>query len=197
MARRIAFTLVELLVVIAIIGILIGMLLPAVQAVRQAARRTACMNNVKQMALAIHNYESAQGRFPPGIVDDDDDHRQAIHSGFVYLLPYLEQSNTFRQYSLGQPWNSLANLIVGEPSISTFLCPENDPRVEQNGGINVSPSDYAFCKGDVAYLSRFHVSTGLFDINSKTRFADIRDGASNTFMVGEVASNPLIPAASS
>lgn len=183
--------------VIAIIGILIGLLLPAVQAVRQAARRTACLNNIKQIALSVHSHESAHRHFPPGITDDNDDHQNALHSGLVYLLPFLEQKSVAEQYDLDQPWNSIGNRAVAETSISTFLCPENSSRIEQNGGLAGQPSDYAFCKGDLAYLSRTHVSTGLFDINSATRFSDIRDGSSNTFMVGEAASNPGIPAGGS
>ena len=194
---RPGFTLVELLVVIAIIGILIGMLLPAVQAVRQAARRTACLNNVHQIALAIHHYESANNDFPPGVVDNDDNHRDALHSGLIYLLPYLEQNNVVQRYDFDQPWNSPTNLVIAGVTVSSFLCPENDSRVDQNGGIAGQPSDYALCKGDLAYLSRTHNSTGLFYINSATRFADITDGSYSTIMIGEAASNPGIPAASS
>ena len=96
--KRRAFTLVELLVVIAIIGILIAMLLPAVQAVREAARRTQCLNNIKQVALACHTYESAHGNFPPGMLEE------AIQSGtpgedpqrlgvLCFLLPFMELNN--------------------------------------------------------------------------------------------------------
>lgn len=197
MNRRNAFTLIELLVVIAIIGILVGLLLPAVQSVRQAARRTACLNNLRQTALAVHNYASSNRHFPPGIVDDDDDHQQALHSGLVYLLPYIEQNNVFKLYDFNQAWNSVANQPIAQMNISMFQCPENSSRVTQDGGFAGQASDYAFNKGDLAYLSRTHESTGLFDINSATRFRDIKDGASNTFMIGEVASNPDIPAAAS
>ena len=96
--RRNAFTLVELLVVIAIIGILIAMLLPAVQAVREAARRTQCLNNIKQIALACHTYESAHGNFPPGMLEEaivqgtpgEDPQRLGV---LCFLLPFMELSN--------------------------------------------------------------------------------------------------------
>jgi prepilin-type N-terminal cleavage/methylation domain-containing protein len=194
--RRPAFTLVELLVVIAIIGILVGLLLPAVQAVRQAARRTACTNNLRQLALAIHNYASAQRHFPAGVVDDDDNHRRGLHSGTVYLLPYIEQDNLYQQYDFSQPWDASANLPVAGVPISLFLCPENDSAVEQDGGIAGQPSDYAFNKGDEAFLGRSRTTSGLFDINSKTRFRDIADGSSSTFLIGEAASSPRLEAES-
>ena len=94
-ARKRAFTLVELLVVIAIIGILIGMLLPAVQSVREAARRTQCMNNLRQVTLACLNYESAHGHFPPGMLEEGsgpgvDPQRLGV---FCFLLPYMELQN--------------------------------------------------------------------------------------------------------
>src|SRR5262245_19077782 len=104
-ARRNAMALVELLVVIAIIGILLSLLLPAVQKVREAANRTNCANNLKQLGLTCHMYESAQGQFPPGYLGPipnerpyGDQTERVQQSGlFPYLLPYLEQDNVYRQ----------------------------------------------------------------------------------------------------
>ena len=189
-------TLVELLVVVAIIGILVGMLLPAVQAVRIAARRTACSNQVRQLALALHNYESAYNRFPAGVVDDDNNHRDCQHSGLVFILPFLEQQNIFDRYDLTVDWKTGSNLALAETPIPAFLCPENNANIEQNGGIIGAPRDYALYKGSNALLASNGKTTGILDINSRVRIADIQDGTSTTLLVGEAASNSGIPAAS-
>ena len=137
--RRSGFTLVELLVVIAIIGILIGMLLPAVQQVREAARRATCMNNIRQIALACHNYESANQKFPPGCLEWDPADpqasvdRQAVGT-LSQILPLMEQpalrdifetSFGVDQYDTFWP-NAGNSLDAAFYKVSTFECPSDD-----------------------------------------------------------------------
>jgi prepilin-type N-terminal cleavage/methylation domain-containing protein len=187
------FTLVELLVVIAIIGILIGMLLPAVQAVREAARRIDCSNNMRQLGLSVFNYESAFLELPPGVTDNDDDLKDALHSGFVYLLPFIEQKNIYDQYDFGVDWKTSPNVDLVANRISVFLCASNDSEVEQNGGVSGAPLDYALNKGPLSYLHNQQLDVGMFDVNSKNTLASVTDGTSNTFMIGEAASNSQLP----
>ena len=197
-SRHSGFTLVELLVVIAIIGILIGMLLPAVQQVREAARRTSCANNLRQLGLAAMNYESSFQQFPPGIVDDDDDLTDALHSGFVYLLPNIEKNNVYDQYDFTLDWKSGSNLALTTIKIDTFLCASNNSGIGQDGGLPGEPTDYAFNKGSRSTLSALPgSSTGPFGVNSKTRMGELRDGSSSTFMMGEAASDPELECYSS
>ncbi|MDG1875220.1 MAG: DUF1559 domain-containing protein [Mariniblastus sp.] len=188
--RKRGFTLIELLVVLTIISILIGILLPAVQQVREAARRVNCANQIKQLGLAALSYESGFGRFPPGVVDDDDDLQDAFHSGLVYLLPYIEQNVLYDQYDLETDWKSTQNAPLAQITIPGVQCPSHNSRVDQDGGLPGSAIDYAFCKGSLAYLHNQKLSDGMFDVNSSIDFASILDGSSNTMMMGEAASNP-------
>ena len=192
------FTLVELLVVIAIIGILIGMLLPAVQSVREAAQRTQCQNNLKQLGLACLNYESARQHLPPGVTDDDSNLIDAMHTGFVYLLPYLEQRSLYDQFDLTTDWKSATNAPLAINVLPGLQCPSNSiSEVGENetGAFAGAATDYAFSKGSIAYLSDSDDSqNGMFDINSDLNLAAVTDGLSNTMMLGEAASNPMLEA---
>src|SRR5271166_372859 len=112
MRRRSGFTLIELLVVIAIIAMLIALLLPAVQAAREAARRAQCTNNLKQIALAMHNYASANNCFPPAATYTRDG--KPLLSWRVLILPYLEQASLYNQFHLDEAWDSPNNKPLGD-----------------------------------------------------------------------------------
>jgi prepilin-type N-terminal cleavage/methylation domain-containing protein/prepilin-type processing-associated H-X9-DG protein len=146
-ARKRAFTLVELLVVIAIIGILVALLLPAIQAAREAARRTACVNKMHQMGVALMNFHDATKHFPPGLSDEPDIESvnpQPTHFaelGFVpYILPYMEESGLASQIKMKCHWDSEPNKsVINNNSVLSFHCPSQEdvqPTFWQGPGSN-------------------------------------------------------------
>ena len=124
---RFGFTLVELLVVIAIIGILIGLLLPAVQSVREAARRTQCMNNLRQVGLATISFHDSQGAFPPARTATSNQvlplfAKNGPASWVVRILPFIEQNNLYKQWDLTDLYENQPEVAIATP-VSTMLCP--------------------------------------------------------------------------
>jgi prepilin-type N-terminal cleavage/methylation domain-containing protein/prepilin-type processing-associated H-X9-DG protein len=206
--RRHAFTLIELLVVIAIIAVLVGLLLPAVQKVREAANRMSCQNNLKQLGLAVMNYESQFSKFPAGVIDPTpppggDDLITGNNTAFGLLLGYVEQVNLQNLFNPSFEWYQGTNFAASQTPVKLFFCPSN----RTTGIVDVQPmaaffgtalpnpaaTDYLLSKGTNAALCNKTVvpgsARGAFDVNSTIRLADITDGTSNTFALGEGAGN--------
>jgi len=193
LSHRRGFTLIELLVVIAIIAILIALLLPAVQQAREAARRTQCKNNLKQLGLALHNYSDAHSVFPNQASDS-----LYGYSALAQLLPYLDQGNMHGQFDftqplqIGLPWQPMVNPsmsdVVGRP-LTVLLCPSDagEPIYVDDHSNAWAGSNYLVNGGSgrgTNYCSS--QNDGLFWRGSKTQFRDLTDGTSNTVFMGEV-----------
>jgi prepilin-type processing-associated H-X9-DG protein/prepilin-type N-terminal cleavage/methylation domain-containing protein len=226
-----AFTLVELLVVLAIIAVLVGLLVPAVQKAREAAGRAGCRNNLKQVGLALHNYHDVNRVLPPGKVNPGQAWPSGPpltdtntfypgkpfvynHTGFTFLLPYIDQENLYRQFDFNYPASnsngrggtlanggvSAGNAAVVSALIPTYACPSDQypPAVTSYPGTsnyaettgrhsNYLLSSYNqldYGDGSGNYWSRAR-PCGMFGVNSRCRFSDVSDGLSTTIAVGE------------
>jgi prepilin-type N-terminal cleavage/methylation domain-containing protein len=194
--RQEAFTLVELLVVMAIIALLIAVLLPAVQAAREAARSIACKNNLRQLALALANYQAARGTYPPsfqiahGTTLSSNNGSWSIHGR---ILPYLEETRAYERVRLELAWDAPENTSTGVPTmrIPVYLCPSevhDTVRVDSHGAPLVYPHTYGFNFGTwLVYdpLTRRR-GDGSFFVNSRLTPAFFKDGLSKTLCAAEV-----------
>jgi prepilin-type N-terminal cleavage/methylation domain-containing protein/prepilin-type processing-associated H-X9-DG protein len=199
---RCGFTLVELLVVIAIIGVLVALLLPAVQAAREAARRTQCLNQLKQIGIAMHNYNDTYDNLP-------NSRRDASFTWMVPILPYVEQPALYDQWKQGPSFNSQVQ-IAREARIKGYFCPSRRAAAQAQiitedmdggGSTTGTPGDYAACASNSSITTGDYWqnrANGCFTVWNRmtdpatdppfkrgTRFAEITDGTSNTILVGD------------
>lgn len=208
--RNSAFTLVELLVVIAIIGVLVALLLPAVQAAREAARRSQCSNNLKQMALAMLNYEDTYKCLPPGRVGCDGDGSYQCSgyssgagtlgwSGFVSMLPFIEQAPLHNKidyapvpWGVTAGWDNAANMEIVMARPKFIICPSEiaKPLIDNqpSSGKKAAIGNYGLCGGHLGPPNGSpikHNNTGVFVYRTCFRLADVTDGTSSQFLLGE------------
>jgi prepilin-type N-terminal cleavage/methylation domain-containing protein/prepilin-type processing-associated H-X9-DG protein len=192
MARK-AFTLIELVVVIAIIAILIGLLLPAVQKVRESANRLKCQNNLKQIGLACHQYHDSYKSFPPGYLASIPYPDTTPGWGWAtFLLPYIEQESLYRQIDFSQPVEK--SLAIQVP-LAIFHCPSDQLPATTFSLTDVTftplctaaASSYAATVGQDASEVDAATGDGVFYRNSRTRIAEIKDGTSQTVLLGDRA----------
>jgi len=193
---RRGFTLIELLVVIAIIAVLIALLLPAVQAAREAARRAQCVNNLKQMGLAMHNYHSVADCFPLGAslaaLNNTDLEGWSAWSGQALMLSYMEQTAIYNaiNFNFNTPYHggvlcAAVNSTAYQSKINSFLCPSDG-----NAGNN-NINSYDLCVGTTSQ-NLPTITTGLFALQTKYGLRDCNDGSSNTIAASEALVGMII-----
>lgn len=212
---RPGFTLIELLVVIAIIAVLIALLLPAVQQAREAARRSQCKNNLKQVGLALHNFHDTYLRFPPGAGNDMQPFGNVTSgpqwgsSWKVYILPYIDQASIYSKWDFtgGQSGYTNANnlTLVNGITIAVYACPSSSigpfawngytkmrtsytgtaGAYSVSGNTNKNPFNVAYAQGCCNGSGSYASDNGLLYSGSKTNMRDCTDGTSNTFIVHE------------
>ena len=185
---RTAFTLIELLVVIAIIAILIALLVPAVQKVRESAARTQCANNLKQIGLAMHNFQDVTRRLPTA-------NSPTFGSAFTLILPYVEQENIRKVYDTSVPPTSPPNNTVTMLPVQIYLCPTMQAPPSPPAAYSTHFASYAVCIGsndawspppDNGAIVRSNATGSTTIIDMGRRLTDLTDGTSTTFLVGEM-----------
>lgn len=180
------FTLVELLVVIAIIGVLVALLLPAVQFARESARRGQCGNNLAQLILGVNQYEMAHGVYPPGTIDAQGPILNARlgyhHSWIVQVLPYIEEGNAYNVIDRQQSVYHAKNAPPRNHAIKILWCPTTT-------GAGGPMSSYAACHHDVEAPIDV-TNNGVFFLNSRITYRDVKDGSSHTVFLGEKLNDP-------
>jgi prepilin-type N-terminal cleavage/methylation domain-containing protein len=178
--RLVGFTLIELLVVIAIIGVLIGLLLPAVQKVREAANRTRCANNIKQIMIAVHNFDSVNGKVPPAWSGQGEKTPGSQGAFLYFLLPYVEQDALYRKSN-----NSSKTAGVHDEVVSTFLCP-SDPSHNDDKTTSNCPGPSAYINRDKYASTSYLCNVMVFEPRGTTSIETaMPDGTSNTVTITE------------
>jgi prepilin-type N-terminal cleavage/methylation domain-containing protein/prepilin-type processing-associated H-X9-DG protein len=192
MSRRNGFTLLELLVSIGIIGLLLALILPAVQQAREAARGTQCKNNLRQLGQALHQFHDTRNQFPPGLTSDQGTNLDSYMTWVTRLLPHLEQSEMWSRTQAAYhrqrlPWNNPPHDNIAVP-LRITSCPSDgrvsEPQVTRNNRL-VALTSYVGVLG-----MEVHVRDGVLYVDSRVRTAMIRDGLSNTIVVGERPPSP-------
>jgi type II secretory pathway pseudopilin PulG len=171
--QRRGITVIEVIVCIGIIGLLVALLLPAMRSARTPARRNMCVNNLKQIALALHNYNDVYKTFPPAYTVDAEG--RPLHSWRTLILPYIEETALYKKIDLSKPWDDPANAEAFKTPISAYQCPSSEAQGNQTTYLAIVAPD------------------GFFQNTEPRNLSDVTDGASKTIMVIDVPSDQSVP----